>query len=105
VQRLAGAWWEVCDVARDLGASVPLRATRLEVARAVAAEFPGAPPLAARIDEAMFGAPRPADDVVSAIWERLDSERRKSVARLGLRRRLRVRLNPASLRPRRWQRS
>jgi transglutaminase-like putative cysteine protease len=102
--RLAGAWWEVCDRARDLGAPVPLRATRQEVARSVSAHFPGAPPLAARIDEAMFAAPVPAEEVVAAIWDKLDDEHRKVVRRLRLPDRLRAAVNPASLRPRRWQR-
>jgi transglutaminase-like putative cysteine protease len=105
VKRLAGAWWEVCDRARDLGAPVPLRATRREVARALSGVFPAAPPLAARIDEAMFAAPLPAEDVVAAIWEKLDAEHRKTVSRLGRRSRLRVALSVASLRPRRWQRA
>jgi transglutaminase-like putative cysteine protease len=104
VQRLAGAWWELCDRARDLGASVPLRSTRREAARHLAPVLPGAPPLAARIDEAMFAAAPPAEDVVAAIWERLDADHRKVVDRLGWRRRVEVALNPASLRPRRWQR-
>jgi transglutaminase-like putative cysteine protease len=102
VQRLAGAWWEVCDRARDLGASIPLRATRLEIARAIAPIYPGAPPLAVRIDEAMFAAPLPTEPEVSAIWDKLDAEHHKVIHRLSAGQRLRVALNLASLRPRRW---
>jgi hypothetical protein len=103
-QRLAGAWWEVCDRARDLGAPIPLRATRLEIARSIAPVFPGAPPLAVRIDEAMFAAPLPSEHDVAAIWERLDAEHRTVVRRLAWWPRVRVAVNVASLRPRRWYR-
>jgi hypothetical protein len=66
--------------------------------------FPGAPPLAVRIDEAMFAAPLPSEHDVAAIWERLDAEHRTVVRRLAWWPRVRVAVNVASLRPRRWYR-
>jgi transglutaminase-like putative cysteine protease len=105
VQRLAGAWWELCDRARDLGAPIPVRATRREVAAAIGPTWPGADRLAVAIDEAMFGAAPPADGVVNDVWAALAASRRAAVGGLGTGARLKAALSLASLRPGRWVRA
>jgi transglutaminase-like putative cysteine protease len=104
-RRLAGAWWETCDRARDLGATVPVGATRREVAEAVAPEWPAVGRLAVAVDASMFADEPPSTETVAELWGALDGEHRAVVGGLPLRRRWRARLSLASLRPGRWRRT
>jgi hypothetical protein len=71
--RFVGAWRELVDHARDLGTAVPHVGTRREQALLLATD--GAPVLARRADQHVFGPAVPADDEASAYWEAVDAER------------------------------
>lgn len=103
VDRLSGAWREVCDRATDRGGRPSRRGTRLEVASGISADaWPDAPDLAARIDAIMFGPDDPDDEVVEAVWLDADRAWRDGLAALDLKARLLTMANPASLRRLRW---
>jgi hypothetical protein len=94
--RLAGAWQEVVDLARDLGSAVPSPATRREIARFAALD--GAPMLADEIDAAVFGSVEPDLATAETVWASVDGIRYRTLharSRIG---RLRVAANLTSLR-------
>lgn len=100
-RRLASAWRELLDHARDFGLAVPQRATRREQAlllldRGVA----GADGLAWHADVYMFGESVPADEVVRAYWADVDRLRRDHARGRGRWRRTRAALSLVTLRPR-----
>lgn len=102
VARLDGAWRESLDQLRDAGHRTPLGGTRRHTAaslppqhRNIAAGF------ADRIDAAMFGPDEPADGVVAALWGEVDALRARLLDGLGPIARMRVALNPVTLRRRR----
>lgn len=95
--RIAGGWQEIVDLARDLGRVVPGRRTRREQAALV--DHPIAMPLARDADAAVFGPADPGPDVVEAYWRQVTTARRQLTAGLSRWRRVRVALNPVSLRP------
>ena len=101
MQRLGGAWQEVCDQARDIGILIPTDATRREVARMIPAELWEARPLADRIDDAMFGFVEPDEKTVESVWSEAERDREAMLASLPTRPRLRARLSLMSLRPKR----
>lgn len=99
VDRVAGAWAEMMDQLRDLGARVPRAGTRREIAGAIGDESWGQlPGFAAGVDAAMFGPDDPDDASVASIWEWVDAERGKLFAGLRRRHRWKARLNVRSLR-------
>jgi len=95
--RLAKAWRESLDLARDHGLRVYDRQTRREQARAI-----GLPPYAAlarRLDAEIFGRREPDDEVAAASWAQVDALRKELVSGLNRRQRLRAAMSLASLRP------
>lgn len=96
--RVHAAWVDVCDVARDIGSAVPDRATRREVAGAVA--HPGIGAFARSTDALVFG-PGEADDAVATrFWDEADTLRSSMLASLSFLGRWKALVNPASLRRR-----
>jgi hypothetical protein len=100
VDRVSGAWAEMLDQLRDLGARVPRKGTRLEVASGVPAEtWDQLDGFAAGIDAAMFGPEDPDDESVKSLWDYVDEERTKLLASLETKKRWLTQLNLASLKP------
>ncbi len=100
VEQVHGAWLESLDALRDHGVAVPRRVTRREAVAAIPAEqWPGGMQLATGIDAAMFGRDDPDAAVVEQVWSRLDEDVAQRQAGLDWKRRVRVKLNLASLRP------
>jgi hypothetical protein len=97
-RRLAFAWREFLDHARDFGLVAPARATRRE--QAAALDLPGAITSAARLDSEMFAHDPPSDESVAAYWLHTDELRRDLAFAYGRWHRLRASLSLASLRPR-----
>lgn len=94
--RLAGAWAELVDTARDLGQPVPRGSSRPAQARMLvfAAD---ADTLAVRADGGVFGVLEPDDANVAAYWEDVDRERARLRGQASLWRRIWAPLNPGSL--------
>lgn len=73
--RVAGAWSEVVDRARDLGRSPSPAATRSEQAEQLVEEFPRLHPqtdlhaMSRQADRFVFAPEDPADEVASGFWE------------------------------------
>ncbi|MGI8645757.1 MAG: transglutaminase-like domain-containing protein [Nocardioides sp.] len=85
--RIAGAWRELVDHARDLGQQVPVSGlTRREQSALVASI--GAPGLARRADAQVFGPEQPAASAAARYWREVDDERRTLSAGVSRRRRL-----------------
>ncbi len=70
--RMAGAWLELVDHARDLGIPVKVHASRPAQARVLAR----AGPLSREGDEGVFAADEPEEATVVAYWEQVMGERR-----------------------------
>lgn len=94
--RVAGAWLEFLDAARDVGLPVAGRATRREVAALLGADQ--APALAAAADAAIFGHAEPSADLADDYWLRVDAARRSIRAPLSPWKRLRASVSTTSLR-------
>lgn len=95
--RIAGGWSEVVDLARDLGHSVPLLATRHEQTLAVGRA--DLVPVARAADRAIFGPGDPTPESAAAYWATVDSTRKQLVAPLKRRQRWLTRLSLRSLLP------
>jgi len=91
--RVAGAWAELVDHARDLGMSVPLGVSRPAQARALtrAGDF------SERADNEVFSRVEPDEAQVGRVWHDLGRERRAMTAGRPLRRRVWAPFNPVSL--------
>lgn len=97
--RIAGGWAEVVDLARDTGAAVPLGGTRRDVA--VSLDRADLIVLARRADQAVFAPGEPSERDVTDYWADVATARSDLARRLGRWARLKVALNPTSLR---WSR-
>ncbi|WP_188755692.1 transglutaminase-like domain-containing protein [Microbacterium album] len=97
--RVHGGWAELLDEASDVGAAVPVGATRREQALALDAQHPIArvAELAARADVAVFGAHEPTAEEVERYWADVATARRGLRSGVPWHRRLRARLFPASV--------
>ena len=98
-QRASGAWAEVIDTARDLGAKPPAGGTRRDDARLVADALaaPAVVAVAERADAGVFGPGEPADADVEALWREVDEVVGGMRGSVGFWRRLRSRLSLRSL--------
>jgi hypothetical protein len=86
--RIAGAWRELVDHARDLGQPVPVTGlTRREQSALITSAQ--APALARRADARVFGPAEPAASEADSYWRAVDEERRTLSAGAGRLRRLR----------------
>ncbi len=94
--RVAGAWQEVLDVARDMGRAVPARATRQEAAQFVALTEGG--DLASTTDAVLFGVAEPTDEVAAELWRRTEKALADSVGALPTKARVRAAVSVTSLR-------
>lgn len=102
--RMAAAWTELVDHARDLGIAVPLHVSRPAQARSLALAGAGGGPLAEELpraaDDGVFAAAEPEPAAVAAYWDQVGRERRRLSAGRPLRRRAWAIFNPISL----WRR-
>ena len=102
--RMAAAWTDLVDHARDLGIAVPLHASRPAQARSLALAGGGGGPLAEELpraaDDGVFAAAEPEREVVAAYWRQVGQERRRLAASQPLRRRAWAIFTPISL----WRR-
>jgi transglutaminase superfamily protein len=90
--RVAGAWHELVDHARDLGHQVPVRGiTRREQSVLIASAAASA--LARRADTTVFGPAQPAAREAERFWAAVDAERRALSATVSRARRLRAALS------------
>ncbi|MCR2794332.1 DUF3488 and transglutaminase-like domain-containing protein [Microbacterium sp. zg.Y625] len=99
-ERAGGAWAEVVDTARDLGAPTPAGGTRREEARVLAETLPvpdSVVAVAVRADAGVFGPGEPTDDDVEALWREVDEVIGGLRGSVGFWRRLRSRLSLRSL--------
>jgi transglutaminase-like putative cysteine protease len=98
--RVAGAWRELVDRARDLGHRLPVDgATRREQAGLLG--VPAGHELARDADALIFGPVPPADEEAAAYWRAVDDERARLAQGLGRWQRLKAGLNLVTFR-RRW---
>lgn len=93
--RIAGAWDELLDDARDQQRSVPPRSTRREVAPALGGS---GPELAAVADSSVFGPDDPADTDAVEYWAQVDGARAELRSELGVKGRVKAATSRASLR-------
>jgi hypothetical protein len=77
-KRVAGAWTEVIDLARDLGTPVPPKATRREIGRFIPAIHDQG--FDRYVDGAVFGGETLADADAVATWLRADAVRATMLA-------------------------
>lgn len=91
--RMAGAWAELVDHARDLGIPVKVHATRPAQARVLAR----AGALSREGDEAVFAEAEPSEAAVGAYWEQVMRERGQLGESQPVRRRLWAPFNPVTL--------
>ncbi len=98
-QRLAGAWDEVVDCARDLGYRAATSNTRAEAAQRLQQAYPEVPitPVAQQIDYAMFAPTPPSLEVAEHAWVASDKVRDALTSRLPWYRRLLAALSLRSL--------
>lgn len=96
--RMSGGWSEVIDQAGDVGSRVERGGTRREHAEHLALVYPqtGMRTLAARADEAVFGAAEVSDAEVDAYWTDVATARADIIRSVPWHRRLRARLWPIS---------
>lgn len=94
--RMAGAWDEYLDVARDVGLPVPSRVTRHEASLLVS--VPSATSLSQRADEAVFGPGDPTQPDIDEFWLRVENGCDELRATVPWRRRVLSRLSLTSLR-------
>jgi len=99
--RVAGAWRELVDHARDLGHRVPADGlTRRQQAAVVGeAGLDRAPTLARTADGHVFGPQPPGDTEAAAYWKDVDAARRELSGTVGRRRRAWALVSPVTLRP------
>lgn len=105
-ERIGGGWTEVLDRATDLGNAPPRRATRQEVAAALAEQFPtaGLPLLAQRADRGVFGPEEMSASAVDEYWEQVRGARRAMGGERSAVRRFRAAVSLRSLVPGRYNR-
>lgn len=98
--RVSGGWYEVTDAVVDLGASVPVGATRFETAVGLQGDYGGQRMLvvAQRADRVVFGVGEPSADEVERFWAEVDVLLGEVRSRAGWWRRLRARFSVRSLR-------
>ncbi len=97
--RIAGAWRELVDHARDLGRPVPVRGhTRRE--QSLLIDSAAATGLARRADARVFGPAEPDVSEAESYWRAVDAERRTLSAGASRSRRLRAALSPGTF----WRR-
>lgn len=96
--RIAGAWAELIDHARDLGRPVPSKATRRELAPFLF--VPRSVEIAEAADAALFGAEEPTDAAAAAIWLQVDASLQEAQAPLARSHRARAALSLTSLKVR-----
>lgn len=94
--RLAFAWRDLLDHARDHGHAVTARATRREQARAIGVD--GFSDLARGADGHIFGIEDPTDEHAKRYWEKADAMREEMTKPLSRFARLKVAVNLASFR-------
>lgn len=95
--QVAAGWLEFVDRARDLGAVVPARATRLEQAAAIGGEDASA--LAGAANRVVFGRGEPDADTSAGYWGEVMTSHAALVAGLPRWKRWAIALNPRSLVP------
>lgn len=100
--QIAAGWQEVLDRARDFGATISPRQTRLEQARALG--HPALPGLATRANSGVFSAGVPSRGAVEAYWIEVTHARRDLGAGRSRWRRIRASLSLRSLRAHRVRR-
>jgi hypothetical protein len=98
--RIAGAWRELVDHARDLGQAVPVTAVATRREQSSAIESVEAPRLARTADAHVFGPRPPSPDEAESFWAAVNDERRAMSSGVGRGRRLRARVSLASFRGR-----
>jgi transglutaminase-like putative cysteine protease len=94
--RVAGAWAEYVDRARDAGVVVPAAVTRQEAAAMIGT--PDGSSLARRADAVVFGGGSPSEDDIRNYWEQVDEARRRLLGDLALTSRIRAIVSTTSLR-------
>jgi hypothetical protein len=97
--RLAGAWEELLDHARDYGHRAPANATRRE--QAIALGLPGLGESARWADNTMFGRAMPSDGDVDRYWNHTDVVKRQLSDSRTRWERIRAALNVVTIRPKR----
>ncbi len=97
--RVAGAWRDLLDHARDHGHGKVLsrRMTRREQAAVIPVE--GFAPLARMANAGTFGLLDPTEEQAEELWRAVEAQRAEMVKPLGRVARWKVALNPASFRP------
>lgn len=101
-RRLAFAWRDLLEHARDHGVVAPGRSTRREQARTLVDSGLGLSNVTAsarRADILMFGRQEPSEDAVADYWAEIDRLRGEVSASRTRWQRIRAALNPTSLRP------
>jgi transglutaminase-like putative cysteine protease len=100
-RRLALAWRDLLDHARDYGLAVPATATRREQATALTQGDSGVPfvECARRADAVMFGRAEPSVEAVAEFWSEIDRLRDQIDASHSRWQRFRAALSPATFRP------
>ena len=98
--RFAGGWYQITDLARDLGTPVPPHATRKEGAYQLSERYdrPGVVALAERADAGVFAPGDPSDEQVNAFWEEIGRAETDLLGTQTWRQRWRAKLSLASLR-------
>lgn len=94
--RIAGAWSELIDNARDLGQPVPKRATRMELTPFLT--VPASTDIARATDAALFGPTAPTEEDAEELWRQVDAALDAAVAPLPRTSRARAAVNLTSLR-------
>lgn len=94
--RLAGAWREMVDQARDLGSLTYAQRTRREQARDLG--FDVLSPMANLADAYVFGPGEPTDEDAAGYWREVDAARVGLAAGASRFKRLKAAVSPASLR-------
>jgi hypothetical protein len=97
--RIAGAWRELVDHARDLGQAVPVSVVTTRREQSLRLDSEAAPGLARRADAYVFGPDAPPVEAAEDYWSDVDEERRAMSASASRWRRLTA---AVSLRTLRW---
>jgi hypothetical protein len=95
--RIARGWYEIVDLARDLGLTVPTGTTRREQAAAIAHDDVNQ--LATAADANIFGPITPSAEAAADYWSLVDATRRTMTGSLSRWRRIRTALSLRSLLP------
>jgi hypothetical protein len=98
-ERIAGAWEELIDRARDLGGPVPPKVTRREMAPFLV--VPRSAEIADAADAALFGIDDPTDAAADAIWRDVKASLQEAQGPLPRTQRARAALNLTSLKVKR----